>query len=102
MKYSEERRNNPEIRARVAEIHEDRKAMLDRAAAVLEDLVNEMRPLNRSEDDDIYTRCFEQVWRAYHRVSGDAHFMQKIGGETYTGNLAAGPLGAEVEKEFGR
>jgi hypothetical protein len=48
-------------------------------------------------DDSIYNRCWQEVCLAASSVERDAEFMQKIGGETYIGNLAAGHLGHLIE-----
>lgn len=99
MKYSDERRNDPVVRAKVEKINTDRQVMLAKADRVLKELLDEMRKHRIAEDDAIYERCFDAVWSAYYRVSGDAHFKQDIGGETYIGNLAAGELGEYVVKK---
>jgi hypothetical protein len=98
MQYSEKRRNDTDLRAKVTKIHKDRQAMLLRAAAALEDIYDEMQGLRRSGDDDIYSRCVSAIWDAKYRVRHDADFMQGIGGETYVGNLAAGKLGQYIEE----
>lgn len=98
MKYSNERRNDPVIREKAQKIHELRQKKLQKADKALKEIMDEMRPLRLGEDDAIYERCFDAVWSAYYRVSGDAHFMKNIGGETYTGNLAAGELGEYIER----
>jgi protease II len=100
MNDSERRRNDPEIRAKVEEIHKARQAMLLKAEAQLEEIVNEMRALTQYGDDAIYNRCYDAVWDAQYKVGNDARFMQRIGGETYVGNLAAGELGEIIEKSL--
>ena len=99
MNYSERRRYDPEIRAKVEEIHKARQAMLVKAAAQLKALSDEMRELSLAEDNAIYDRCSDAVWSAYYTVSRDAEFKKGIGGETYIGNLAAGSLGEYIERQ---
>lgn len=96
---SEERRNDPVIRAKCAEIVEARRAMLRKAAKQLEAISDEMIELALDADDDIYTRCGSAVWSAYHRVSRDAQFLDKPATETYIGNMAAGELGEYIERK---
>lgn len=99
MKYSEQRRNDPELRAKVAKIHAARQAMLVKAAAQLKALSDEMRMLEFDGGDAIYDRCCDYVWSAYYTVTRDAEFMKSIGGETYIGNMAAGEMGAAIERK---
>lgn len=98
----EERRNDPDIRAKVAEIVKARKAMLVRAATQLKALTDEMRELELDGDDAIYDRCFDYVWSAYYTVSRDAEFKDRAATETYIGNMAAGELGKYIEKQEAR
>lgn len=96
MKEHERRREDPELRAKVERINTGRQVMLAKADRVLKELLDEMREHRVAEDDAIYERCFDAVWSAYYRVSGDAHFKQGIEGDCYIGNLAAGKLGKYV------
>lgn len=96
--FSNERRYDPEIRAKVEAIHKARQAMLLKAAAELDRLVEEMRPLMDGGDDRMYEKAFDDLRRARYTMVDTAEFMQDIGSETYIGNLAAGRLGEYVEK----
>ncbi len=96
-KYSDDRRNDPEVRARVERVVEAQKALLLKAAATLKELSDEMRVLSIGDERSIYELCFDKVRMASYSVGGDADFMQKIGGDTYTGNMAASRMGEYVQ-----
>lgn len=96
--FDVERRNDPEIRAKCEERHKARQAMMLHAAQVLNDLVDEMRPLNEGGDDAMYGEMFDKIRALRYRVDSDSRFMQNIGSETYIGNLAAGRLGDHFAK----
>lgn len=95
--FRDEMRNDPVLRAKVEKIHKARQVMLLKAAKQLRELTEEMRELGQYRDDGIYNRCWDEVRMATFKVERDAEFMQKIGGETYIGNLAANKLGHLIE-----
>lgn len=97
-KYSEERRNDPELCAKVAKVVKARQIALLEAAEKLQEVMDILQPLDRFEGDSIYRRCVSAVWIAHHQVSGDAEFKKKIGGDTYIGNKAASELGHQIEE----
>jgi hypothetical protein len=100
--FNDKDRYDPELRAEAEAIHKARQAMLLEAAQDLKVLSEKMRELGETyEDCSIYNRCWHEVRMAAYTVSRDAEFMQKIGGETYIGNLAAGELGQIIKKKKG-
>jgi hypothetical protein len=97
--FSNERRNDPEIRAMVERIVKARNEALLEAARRLQEVVDGMRPLSLGGDSAIYERCFYAVRSASIKVSNDAAFMNRLGiNECYIGNEAASQLGEYVQK----
>lgn len=98
MNEYEARRNDPEVRAKVDRVLVAQNALLQEAARVLKALSDEMRILSGVRDSaSIFDRCFDKVAMASYSVSSDAEFMKNIGGDTYTGNMAAGQMGEYLQ-----
>jgi hypothetical protein len=102
MDFNDKDRYDPELRAKAAAIHKARQDMLISAAARLREIYEDMRDLGQYGDDSIYTRCFDEIGMTLFKVDSDAAFLQKIGGETYIGNLAAGRLGQIIKNKEAR
>ena len=94
--YSEEQRNDPELRAKVAKVIKARQDALAEAAQKLQEAVDILRPLSIFDGDAIYQRSYDATWRAFNQVSGDAAFMGRPTTETYIGNKAASELGDQI------
>jgi hypothetical protein len=95
--YSDERRNDPELREKTAKVIEARKAALAVAAKKLREAMDILDPLRIFDGDPIFERSAFSAWRAYNQVSGDASFMNRPTTDTYIGNLAASELGEQIE-----
>lgn len=96
--YSEDRRNDPELRAKVERVLVAQRDLLQKAAATLKELSDEMRVLSGTgQTRSIYDRCFDKVALASYSVGSDAEFMKNIGGDTYIGNMAASEMGEYLQ-----
>lgn len=98
-KYSDERRNDPELREKVAKIHEDRRDMILKVAKELEAIKEKMYALKLDEDDGLYEQAYEAVWSAYYGVGRVSQSYRRPTTDCYIGNLAAGELGEYVIKK---
>jgi hypothetical protein len=96
--YSDDRRHDPETRAKVERVLIAQRDLLQKAAATLKGLSDEMRVLSGTgQTRSIYERCFDKVATASYSVGSDAEFMKDIGGDTYIGNMAASEMGEYLE-----
>jgi hypothetical protein len=92
------RREDPAIRMKVAEIILNRQIAMQNATDRLKEALDELKPLLFDCDDRIYTRCYNEIWRAYYRIESDTEFKAGIGSDIYIGNKAAGELGDYIVK----
>lgn len=100
-KYSDERRHDPEVRAKVERVIIAQNALMARAAATLKELAAEMRSLSGLRDShSIYDRSYDTVFSAAWKVEHDSDFMNRDGGpnDCYIGNMAASPMGEYLQK----
>jgi hypothetical protein len=91
--YSDTQRNDPVLRAKVAEVIEKRRIVLLKAAEMLKEVSDMMRPLELDGDCAIYSRSYEKVRRAAFSVGSDAEFKDREATDCYIGNQAASGLG---------
>jgi hypothetical protein len=98
-KYSESRRNNPEIRAAVTELLERRQATVRE----IQVLAQQMRELVRSlpypllGDDVLLERVTSAVWGVENQAASYLS-SHRENNETYIGNISASVLGEEIAK----
>jgi hypothetical protein len=94
--FNEQRRNDPELQAKVSLVVEARKAALAKAAEKLREALVILDSMQDFTGDPIYTRCVNAAWIAHNKVSGDAQFMSRPTTDTYIGNMAASELGGQI------
>lgn len=103
---SEIRRNDPELKAKVAKVVKARQDALKQASVLLEQAYDILKAQRQFVGDNIYNRNVTTVSTASYTLSRDAEFTSgQRGGpdndpaknDTYLGNLAAGPLGVQIQ-----
>lgn len=102
---SEVRRNDPELKAKVANVIRARQKALKEASALLNQAYDVLKAQRHFSGDDIYNRQVSSVGTASFTLSRDAEFASGNGrsgnpaeNDTYLGNLAAGSLGIQIQK----
>lgn len=104
---SEIRRNDAELKAKVAKVVKARQEALTEASALLNQAYEILRTQRHFVGDEIYNRQVSSVSTASFTLSRDAEFASGRRGETdndpskndtYLGNLAAGELGIQIQK----
>lgn len=104
---SEIRRNDEELKAKVAKVVKARQEALTEASALLNQAYEILRTQRHFVGDEIYNRQVSSVSTASFTLSRDAEFASGRRGETdndpskndtYLGNLAAGELGIQIQK----
>lgn len=104
---SEIRRNDEELKAKVAKVVKARQEALTEASALLNQAYEILRKHRHFAGDEIYNRQVSSVSTASFTLSRDAEFASGRRGETdndpskndtYLGNLAAGELGIQIQK----
>ena len=103
---SEIRRNDPELKAKVAKVVKARQDALNEASALVERAYEILKAQRHFVGDNIYSSHVTAVSTASYTLSRDAEFTSgRRGGtandpaknDTYLGNLAAGPLGVQIQ-----
>jgi hypothetical protein len=103
-KYDNDRRNDPELKAKVAKVLVARQNALKEADALLKQAAQILSAQSDFVDGAIYNRQVQAVRIASFTLSRDTEF--EVGGprrqnpaenDNYLGNLAAGPLGEQIE-----
>ena len=98
-RYDNVRREDPALREKVQQVIDARRAALRRAAALLREAEEVLAPLAQFHDDAIFNRQVQSVADASESLARDVAFDSVTGkGSTYVGNLAAGPLGEQIQK----
>lgn len=104
---SEIRRNDPELKAKVARVVKARQDALNEASALLNQAYDILKTQRHFVGDEIYNRQVSSVSTASFSLSRDAEFASGRRGDreadpskndTYLGNLAAGELGVQIQK----
>lgn len=103
---SELRRNDPELKAKVAKVVKARQEALNQASALLKQATEILEAQNQFVGDAIYSNRVQSVSIASFSLSRDAEFASGNRGQatsdpsendTYLGNLAAGQLGVQIQ-----
>lgn len=103
---SEVRRNDPELKAKVAKVVKARQDALNEARALLDRAYEVLKAQRHFVGDDAYNRQVSALSTASYTLSRDAEFASgRRGGhdndpaknDTYLGNLAAGALGVQIQ-----
>jgi hypothetical protein len=104
---SEVRRNDPELKAKVAKVVKARQEALNEASALLDKAYEILKAQRHFVGDERYNAQVSAVSTASFSLSRDAAFASGRRGEnnddpskndTYLGNLAAAELGAQIQK----
>jgi hypothetical protein len=102
---SEIRRNDPELKAKVAKVVKARQEALNEASALLNQAYEILKAQRHFTGDEIYNHQVSSVSTASFTLSRDAAFASRDSGsgnatenDTYLGNLAAGALGIQIQK----
>jgi hypothetical protein len=96
--YSNVRRNNPELKAKVKKVVELRQEAMEQANDLLRQARQVMQDAALFRDDSIFIRQLEQISRTSQSLSEETAFKRDIQSDTYVENLAAGRLGEQIEK----
>lgn len=96
--YSNQRRNNPELKDKVRKVVERRQKAMEQADDLLKEARHIMQEAALFVDDVIFMRQLEQISRTSFSLSEDTQFERDVFSETYIENLAAGRLGEQIEK----
>lgn len=99
---SELRRNDAELKAKIAKVVKARQEALNRASALLKQATEILESQNQFVGDAIYSNRVQSVSIASFSLSRDAEFASGSRGDraendTYLGNLAAGQLGVQIQ-----
>lgn len=99
---SELRRNDAELKAKVAKVVKARQEALNRASALLKQATEILESQNQFVGDAIYSNRVQSISIASFSLSRDAEFASGSRGDrsendTYLGNLAAGQLGVQIQ-----
>lgn len=103
---SEARRNDPELKAKVAKVVKARQDALREASVLLDQAYEILNAQREFVGDEIYNHQVSSVSTASYTLSRDADFaFGRRGGsendpsknDTYLGNLAAGSLGVQIQ-----
>jgi hypothetical protein len=95
--YSGRRRHDPELKAKVRRVIDARQDALSRAAELVGEAKRELDRVSMFLDDGIVDRNVTKVRSLWWSLDRAAQFKAGIGSETYVENLAAGPLGEQIE-----
>lgn len=104
---SEIRRNDPELKAKVAKVIKARQEALNEASALLNQAYEILKAQRQFVGDEAYNSQVSSVSTASYTLSRDADWASGRRGErnadpskndTYLGNLAAGQLGVQIQK----
>lgn len=102
-KESTERRENPELKEKVAKVVKARQKALNDASALLDQAYEILKAQRHFVGDETYNRQVSSVSTASYTLSRDAKSSSGLRGEdpakndTYLGNLAAGALGIQIQ-----
>jgi hypothetical protein len=96
--YSNERRNDPELKGKVRKVVERRQKAMEQADDLLREARHIMQDAALFVDDVVFMRQLEQISRTSFSLTEDTQFERDVFSETYIENLAAGRLGEEIEK----
>ena len=96
--YSNERRNNAELKNKVRKVVERRQKAMEQADDLLKEARQVMQDAALFVDDVVFMRQLEQISRTSFSLSEDTQFERDVYSETYIENLAAGRLGEQIEK----
>lgn len=101
---SEVRRNDPELKAKVAKVVKARQDALREASVLLDRAYEILKAQREFVGDEAYHHQVSSVSTASYTLSRDADFASgRRGGsdpaknDTYLGNLAAGALGVQIQ-----
>lgn len=103
---SEVRRNDPELKAKVAKVVKARQDALREASVLLDRAYEILKAQREFVGDEAYHHQVSSVSTASYTLSRDADFASGRRGEsnndpakndTYLGNLAAGALGVQIQ-----
>lgn len=104
---SEIRRNDPELKAKVAKVVKARQEALNEASALLNQAYEILKAQRQFVGDEAYNSQVSSVSTASYTLSRDAEWASGRRGQqdadpskndTYLGNLAAGQLGVQIQK----
>lgn len=104
---SEIRRNDPELKAKVAKVIRARQAALNEASALLNQAYEILKAQRHFAGEETYNQQVSSVSTASYSLSRAAEFASGRRGhtdndpsknDTYLGNLAAGDLGIQIQK----
>lgn len=101
---SEVRRDDAELKAKVAKVVKARQNALDEASALLNQAYDILKAQRHFAGDESYNRQVSAISTASFSLSRDAEFASRLRGtpdaenDTYLGNLAAGQLGIQIQK----
>lgn len=96
--FNDAQRNDPELRAKVAKVLEARRQAIQEANILLKKVSALLAESQIVEDQSMYSDHAYDVRMTSFKLERNIAFMQKIGGETYVGNMAAGRMGDQIIK----
>lgn len=105
-KESTARREDAELKDKVAKVVKARQTALKEASALLDQAYEILKAQRHFVGDEIYNRQVSSVSTASYTLSRDAEFASGRRGQsnddpskndTYLGNLAAGALGVQIQ-----
>jgi hypothetical protein len=100
-KYSEVRRNDVELREQVKKVVAAREKAVLEASELLKQAAKLLSANTGFVGDETYARNAQTIRIANATLARDAKFMMQGGSRTenptYIGNLAAGPLGEQIQ-----
>lgn len=102
---SEERRNDPELKAKVSKVVRARQQALNEASVLLNQAYDILKAQQHFAGDALYSGQVSSVGTASFTLSRDAAFASRDGAsgnaaenDTYLGNLAASSLGVQIQE----
>jgi hypothetical protein len=96
-KYSDERRHDPDLNAKVAKVIEAQTKAVEDATALIKQAAEIMRKASGFENSEIFERCYDSVKSARYTLDRDERFVS-LSSETYIQNASAGRLGYQITK----
>lgn len=99
-KESTERRENPELKEKVAKVVRARQKALNDASALLDQAYEILKAQRHFVGDEVYNRQVSAVSTASFTLSRDSASGRREDSsknDTYLGNLAAGALGIQIQ-----
>ena len=96
-RYSNERRNNAELKEKVKKVVSLRLEAMEQANELLKQARHIMQEAALFGDDPHFMNHLNDISRAGHSLSEETLFRHDIQSDTYIENLAAGRLGEQIE-----